>query len=83
MMGWEHLTAEGKVTRTAENTRLYASAARDLCQGYASDKKVGFLDFWTIIMKKVGWEDGDPLIGRMDVGKKSALGEFLADGEFE
>ncbi len=76
----EELTVPGtteRVKRTAERTKTYADAARDVGQ----ELGVQVLDIWSAFMAEVGWKPGQQLAGSMQPGKVPVFHELLHDGE--
>lgn len=65
--------------RTAENTKRYADAIRDI----GNDLRVPVVDLWSAIMLEAGWEPGsnDPLPGCADAPCSDTLARYLIDGE--
>jgi len=72
----EALKGVTEVRRTPEHTKLYADAVREV------GTKLGLvvLDLWTAMMKKAGWEDGQPLIGSKDLERSPLFEELMHDG---
>ncbi|MCJ1368943.1 hypothetical protein MMC20_000150 [Loxospora ochrophaea] len=64
------------VTRTAEHTKKYA----DACRQVASDLGVVVLDLWYAVMSRAGWKEGEDLPGSQKASKSEFLGELLHDG---
>ena len=65
------------VTRTAEHTKKYA----DACRQVASDLGVVVLDLWYAVMSRAGWKEGEDLPGSQKASKSEFLGELLHDGK--
>jgi lysophospholipase L1-like esterase len=67
-----------QVRRTAEVTKTYADAARDV----GRELGVVVLDAWTIFMERAGWKSGEPLVGskEADQDPDSGLPSLLRDG---
>ncbi|KAI9832649.1 MAG: hypothetical protein M1819_004234 [Sarea resinae] len=63
--------------RTAEHTRLYADAAREV----GRELNVAVLDLWTTMVKAAGWQEGQPLPGSKAAGQNLFLQGHLRDGE--
>ena len=67
-----------QVRRKAEVTKAYAKGAREV----SVELGVECLDLWSVFMREVGWEEGQPLVGRKGVehdGSKG-LSRLLRDG---
>lgn len=64
--------------RTAENTKKYAEAIRDLGEEFG----VPVVDLWAAIMREAGWNtDAEgPLPGSMDAPQSDVLAKYLSDG---
>lgn len=64
--------------RTAENTKTYADAIRDV----GKDLGVPVVDLWSAIMLEAGWnsEFEGPLPGSMDAPHSDVLAKYLIDG---
>ena len=62
--------------RTAEHTKRYADATREV--GIELDVVV--LDIWSIFMAMTGWKEGETLVGSKKVGRSNVLDALLADG---
>ncbi|KAI9891698.1 MAG: hypothetical protein M1814_002448 [Vezdaea aestivalis] len=71
-----HAKGSTEVHFTAEHTKLYADACRELGQ----ELKVSTLDLWTVFMKAAGWKEGEPLPGSRKVKENEKLKELLHDG---
>ena len=65
--------------RTAEITKKYADAVRDV----GVDLGVAVLDIWSVFMEMAGWKEGDPLVGSKKVARSKVLGRLLADGRLQ
>jgi lysophospholipase L1-like esterase len=67
-----------ELRRTAENTKLYADAVRNV----GNNLEIPVVDLWTEIMVKAGWEPGSdsPLPGCSDLPPNPVLAEYLSDG---
>ena len=63
-------------TRTAEHTKKYADACREV----GEEVGVVVLDLWSIFMAEAGWKDGEPLIGSKTVEPNEVLEQLLRDG---
>lgn len=65
--------------RTAENTKKYADAIREV----GKDLGVPVVDLWSAIMLEAGWIPGfeGPLPGCMDAPHNEVLVKYLVDGE--
>lgn len=68
------------VRRTAEHTRLYAEACKEV--GVALGIVV--LDIWSIFMEKAGWDkcSAKPLPGSKKCSQNRTLDALLSDGQF-
>ena len=62
--------------RSAENTRMYATACREV----GEELGIAVLDFWSIVMAKTGWSDGEPLAGSRKAMRSRVLGDLFIDG---
>lgn len=62
--------------RTAEHTKLYADACREI----GKELGVPVLDLWSIFMAEAGWREGEPLSGSIKSERNKVLGELLHDG---
>lgn len=63
--------------RTAENTKRYADACRDV----GKQLGVPVVDLWTVFMRAAGWKEGGPLPGGKNADRNQVLGRLLVDGE--
>jgi len=65
--------------RTAENTKRYADAIRDV----GKDLGIPVVDLWSAIMLEAGWnpDSNEPLPGSMDAPHSDVLAKYLIDGE--
>ena len=63
-------------TRTAEQTKDYADASREV----GNELGVAILDLWSIFMQRAGWKEGQPLPGSKKAVKNDCLGTLLRDG---
>ena len=68
-----------KPVRTAEYTKRYADATREI----GDELGVTVLDIWSIFMKMTGWQDGEPLVGSKKVARSEILENLLVDGMLE
>ncbi|KAL1957194.1 hypothetical protein VTO42DRAFT_6228 [Malbranchea cinnamomea] len=62
--------------RTAENTKKYADACREV----GNRLGVPVVDIWSAFMKAAGWKEGEPLAGSIDVPENEKLRALLSDG---
>lgn len=62
--------------RTAEHTKLYADACREI----GKELGVPVLDLWSVFMAEAGWKKGEPLPGSIKTERNKVLGELLHDG---
>ncbi|TGJ67809.1 hypothetical protein EYR41_006911 [Orbilia oligospora] len=67
----------GTEGRLAVETKKYAEAAGQV----AKDGGYEFLDLWSDFMKFAGWNEGDPLLGDINVASSKKLGSLLASGD--
>lgn len=69
------------MTRTAETTKAYADAAREVGEELAG---VEVLDLWTVFMERAGWREGQvgPLPGSTNGEENKVLKELLCDGMY-
>ena len=65
-----------EVRRTAEHTKKYADACREV----GTELGVTVLDLWSAFILKVGWRLGEPLPGSKKAPRSRILGELLHDG---
>jgi lysophospholipase L1-like esterase len=70
-------TGYSGLQRTAENTKRYADACREL--GKQLDTPV--VDLWTVFMEAAGWKEGGPLPGAKGADRNQVLGSLLLDGK--
>ncbi|QKX59156.1 uncharacterized protein TRUGW13939_06288 [Talaromyces rugulosus] len=63
-------------SRTANNTKLYADACRDVARSLG----LPVADLWTAFMNYAGWKDGQPLVGSRDAPANELLSTLLTDG---
>lgn len=63
--------------RTAKNTRAYAIACKEVGQ----ELGVTVLDLWSVMMSRVGWNEGDKLVGSKEVPRSGPLESMLSDGD--
>lgn len=62
--------------RTAEHTKQYADACREV----GAEVGAVVLDLWSVFMTEAGWKEGEPLPGSKKADRSSVLGELLSDG---
>ncbi|KAL8949171.1 MAG: hypothetical protein Q9222_004703 [Ikaeria aurantiellina] len=65
-----------KIRGTADHTKLYADACKEVGQHLG----LTVLDLWSTFMKAAGYEPGEPLPGSKKTGKNAVLGRLLSDG---
>ena len=65
-----------EIRRTAEHTRKYADACREV----GNELGVTVLDLWSTFMVKAGWRSGEPLPGSKKAPMSRILEELLHDG---
>jgi hypothetical protein len=63
-------------SRTANNTKIYADACRDVARSLG----LPVADLWTAFMNYAGWKDGQPLVGSRDAPANELLSTLLTDG---
>ncbi|KAL8689932.1 MAG: hypothetical protein Q9218_004510 [Villophora microphyllina] len=63
--------------RTAEHTKLYADACKDVGESLS----LVVLDLWSIFMKAAGYVPGKPLPGSKKADKNATLHQLLSDGK--
>lgn len=68
-----------EVLRTAEHTKKYADACREV----GEDLDIAVLDMWSIIMDLAGWTPGRELPGSKTAPKNTVLQELLTDGKID
>lgn len=64
------------LVRLAERTKKFADASRAV----AKELDVPVVDLWSVFMKRAGWKEGDPLLGKTGVRGSDKLKEMLSDG---
>ncbi|EEP75918.1 predicted protein [Uncinocarpus reesii 1704] len=62
--------------RSAENTKLYADACREVGRSLG----IPLVDIWTAFMKEAGWVEGEPLAGSKKAQPNQKLAALLSDG---
>ena len=62
--------------RTAEHTKLYANACREV----GAELQIAVLDLWSIFAELAGWRGGLPLVGSKTVASNDLLVALLRDG---
>jgi hypothetical protein len=62
--------------RTAQHTKLYADACKDLGANFG----IPVVDIWTAFLKKAGWTEGEPLIGSLEEPRSAIFDSFFSDG---
>ncbi|KAL6717055.1 hypothetical protein ACLMJK_004969 [Lecanora helva] len=62
--------------RTAEHTKQYADATREV----GAELGLHVLDIWSIFMSMTGWKEGQDLVGSKKVERSKVLDSLLADG---
>lgn len=65
-----------KLRRTAQHTRLYA----DACKEVGRTLGIPVVDVWTAFLKKVGWKEGEPLVGSLEESRSAAFDNLFSDG---
>lgn len=70
----EHQWGDG--IRTAEHTKTYA----DACRQVGKELGIVVLDLWSVFMERAGWKPGQPLAGSKAAERNKVLGELLSDG---
>ena len=63
--------------RTAEATKKYADACREL----GNRLGVPVVDIWSAFMKAAGWSEGEPLAGSINAPENKKLADLLSDGK--
>lgn len=63
-------------SRTANNTKIYAEACRDVARSLG----LPVADLWTSFMNYAGWKPGQPLVGSRDAPANERLSTLLSDG---
>lgn len=64
------------LSRTAENTKRYASA----CRKEGENLGVAVIDLWSIVATKAGWKPGGIIPGAKSSPKSEVLQDLLSDG---
>lgn len=67
---------ETEYGRTAVQTKAYA----DTCREVGKKLNIDILDFWSVVMAKAGWKEGDILPGSLEREQDPTLKAFLHDG---
>lgn len=62
--------------RTTESMKNYGQAAREI----ANELDVGFADLWQAFIRSTGWNEGEPLPGKLDQQSKYSLDDYFTDG---
>jgi hypothetical protein len=63
-------------TRTAENTKIYA----DACRQVGEKDNLPIVDLWRAFMNKAGWRGENPLPGSRSTANNEILESLLVDG---
>lgn len=65
-----------EVDRTTSRAREYCDATVDV------GKELGIptLPMWDLVMKEVGWKEGDPIYGLPEIPSVNPLNDYLTDG---
>jgi hypothetical protein len=63
--------------RSAENTRLYADAVKEV----ADDLGLPVCDLWTRCMEIAGWQPGETLPGSRDLPPNQMFDDLMVDGK--
>ena len=71
-----HLNGSCEILRTADHTRLYADACREV----GKELGVVVLDLWSAFMSETGWSPGQPLPGSKATVKDLIFQDLLSDG---
>jgi hypothetical protein len=66
-----------ELRRTAENTKKYADAVRNV----GLDLGIPVCDAWSRFMEIAGWKPGEPLPGRKDLPPNQMFKDLTTDGE--
>lgn len=74
MSDWAKVDA---TKRTAENTKRYADACRELGNRLGAP----VVDIWSAFMKAAGWSEGEPLAGSINAPENKKLEALLSDGK--
>ena len=77
MEGAEFLKGSTEPVRTAEHTKKYA----DACKEVAREMDLVVVDLWSTMMTKAGWQPGGILPGSKDAPRNRVLKSLLHDGE--
>jgi lysophospholipase L1-like esterase len=64
--------------RTAENTKLYVDACKDV----GKSLQIPVVDIWTAFLKKAGWVEGETLVGSLERPESEIFTGLLSDGKF-
>ena len=72
------LKGTSEILRTAEHTKLYADACREI----GNEIGVVVLDLWSAFMSKAGWSPGQPLLGSKDVIRNLIFQSLFTDGGY-
>ncbi len=65
-------------SRTAEHTKKYADACREV----GNEVGVAVLDLWSVFMAAAGWKEGEPLPGSRTIEQNPVLRDWLHDGVY-
>ena len=76
MEGAEFQKGSSELVRTAEHTKKYA----DACKEVAEELGVVVVDLWSTIMTKAGWQPDGTLPGSKKAPRNSVLKSLLRDG---
>lgn len=62
--------------RTAEQTKRYADACRDV----GTELGIAVVDLWSVFMAKSGWKQGQTLLGSKKAKRSEMIETLLSDG---
>lgn len=66
-------------SRTASLAKTYSEAAREV----AASLSVPAADIWSAFMAKVGWKEGQPLVGSRALPNSEVFCSLFTDGEYK
>jgi lysophospholipase L1-like esterase len=69
--------SETEISRTAIQTKAYA----DVCREVGKNLDIATLDFWSLVMAKTGWKEGEKLPGSLELEQDPTLKAYLHDGK--
>ncbi|KAE8352244.1 SGNH hydrolase-type esterase domain-containing protein [Aspergillus coremiiformis] len=76
LQGFDESKGNAHPSRTAEHTKKYAEAVREV----GSSLGVPVVDVWSAFMSATGWKEGEPLPGSRDLPSLEKFERFFTDG---